>query len=148
MNPSPEPGQVDQNPTDDREAPDGLTPEESSFVDALSCGASIPDAAKLVGLSPRSGRRWKAKAHVASALRARLSENVGLAKAVLAAGAARAATALVEIAGGQKADPVQVSACRSVLENAIKAIEISDLQAEVAKILEQQEQQKKGGYRQ
>jgi X-X-X-Leu-X-X-Gly heptad repeat protein len=115
-----------------------LSPREIRFVNALSVGRSPSEAANEIGLSDRSGRRWRKKPEIIEAIRARLSENIAVGRSILASGMAKAATGLVEMASGAaEADAARVSACRAVTEGAVKLCELADLQQQLAEIQQQ-----------
>ena len=110
-----------------------LSAREIRFVDALATGRSPSEAAKEIGLSDRSGRRWRKKPEIIEAVRARLSENIATGKSILAAGMAKAATGLVSMASGETpAEAARVSACRAVTEGAVKLCEVAELEARLA----------------
>jgi hypothetical protein len=115
---------------------DGLSPEKTRFVEAIVEGQSVADAAKVAGRSPRTGRRWKTEPEVAGAIRARLSEAMAQARAVLAAGSVRAARSLVSMADGS-AEPARVSAAKAVIESASRLCEIQELEERLAELEEQ-----------
>jgi hypothetical protein len=118
-----------------RDAMEMLTAREIRFVDALAIGRTLGDAATSARISSRSGRRWKAKPHIAEAVRARLSENIAVGRAILAAGMSRAATGLVAMASGDvRPDAARVSACRAVTEGAVKLVEMEELQTRLAEV--------------
>jgi hypothetical protein len=127
-----------RNPDEEDEATEALSAREIRFVDALAVGRSPSEAANEIGLSDRSGRRWRRKPEIIEAIRARLSENIATGKSILAAGMAKAATGLVSMASGEtKADPGRVSACRAVTEGAVKLCELADLQQQLGALKEQ-----------
>ena len=110
-----------------------LSAREIRFVDALATGRSPSEAAREIGLSDRSGRRWRRKRELIEAVRARLSENIATGKSILAAGMAKAATGLVSMASGETpAEAARVSACRAVTEGAVKLCEVAELEARLA----------------
>jgi hypothetical protein len=114
---------------------EGLDPREILFVDALALGCTLADAATAARISARSGRRWKAKPEIAVAIRVRISENIAVGRAILAAGMSKAATGLVSMASGEAAaESARVSACRAVVEAATKLVEIDELVARLAQI--------------
>jgi len=132
MVPASETGRI---PDDDEGDTESLSAREIRFVDALAAGRSPAEAAREIGLSDRSGRRWRKKPEIIEAIRARLSENIATAKSILASGAAKAATGLVQMASGEAvADSARVSACRAVTEGAVKLCELAGLQAQLAEI--------------
>ena len=110
-----------------------LSAREIRFVDALATGRSPSEAAREIGLSDRSGRRWRRKRELIEAVRARLSENIATGKSILASGMAKAATGLVDMASGATpAEAARVSACRAVTEGAVKLCEVAELEARLA----------------
>jgi transposase len=114
-----------------------LSAREIRFVDALATGRSPSEAAKEIGLSDRSGRRWRKKPEIIEAVRARLSENIATGKSILAAGMAKAATGLVSMASGETpAEAARVSACRAVTEGAVKLCEVAELETRLAALEE------------
>jgi len=122
-------------PDDDEGDTESLSAREIRFVDALAVGRSPSEAAREIGLSDRSGRRWRKKPEIIEAVRARLSENIATGKSILAAGMAKAATGLVSMASGETpAEAARVSACRAVTEGAVKLCELADLQTQLAEI--------------
>jgi hypothetical protein len=120
---------------EDDAAGDGLNPREILFVDALALGHTLGDAATAASISTRSGRRWKAKPAIAESIRTRMIENVAVGRAILAAGMSKAATGLVAMASGEAIpDSARVSACRAVVEGAVKLVEIDELVARLAQL--------------
>lgn len=120
---------------DDDAAGENLNPREILFVDALALGHTLGDAATAARISARSGRRWKTKPEIAAAIRVRMTENISVGRAILAAGMSKAATALVAMASGEAvADSARVSACRAVVEGASKLLEIDGMVARLAQL--------------
>jgi hypothetical protein len=112
-----------------------LSPRETRFADELAAGHTPREAAKLVGVSDRTGRRWRQKPDVQAAIKARLNDSIAVGRSILASGMAKAATGLVAMASGEsEADAARVSACRAVTEGAVKLCELADLQSELAEI--------------
>jgi hypothetical protein len=114
--------------------PEGLTPQEVAFVDALASGASLQDGATAAGISYRSAKRWHHKDHIAAAIRTRVSENFSQARAVLAAGASRAARQLTSLADTAEPDAARIAACKAVIENASKLGELQDIETLLAEL--------------
>jgi len=104
-------------------------------VAALSEGATVTEAAKGAGISERSGWRWKADPRIATAVRARISEMLATARAVLAAGSARAARSLIAMTDGP-GDAVNVAASRAVLEGASKLVALEEIESRLAELEE------------
>ncbi len=115
-----------------------LSPKEIRFVDALAAGETSCQAAKLTGICDRTGRRWRQRPEIQSALRSRLNDSLGAARAILACGAARAASGLVSMAdGSEPAESPRVSAARAVVEGATRLVEIEEIEARLAALEEQ-----------
>jgi hypothetical protein len=106
---------------------DGLSPMEARFVDLSASGESMEDMATKLGVTSRTLRRWKARPVVASAIRARTSEAMALARAILAAGANRAARELVGLAETAEPDHARIAACVAVVSNAAKLGELQEI---------------------
>jgi hypothetical protein len=122
-------------PDDDEADGETLSAREIRFVDALAVGRSPSEAAREIGLSDRSGRRWRKKPEIIEAVRARLSENIATGKSILAAGMAKAATGLVSMASGETpAEAARVSACKAVTEGATRLVELDELQSRLAEL--------------
>ena len=114
--------------------PEGLTVPETAFVDALAAGGSLQDGATAAGISYRSAKRWHHKDHIAAAIRTRVSENFSQARAVLAAGASRAARQLTTLADTAAPDAARIAACKAVIENASKLGELQDIETLLAEL--------------
>jgi hypothetical protein len=135
------PGQPDAAPTDDyQDAESLLSPPEVIFCEALARGEPPCQASALAGVCDRTGRRWRLRPEIQAAVRARLNDSLGSARAILAQGSARAARSLVELSdSAMVGDSSKVSAAHKVLETAVKFIEVeelerrlSDLEAQIA----------------
>ncbi len=114
---------------------EALTPAETRFVDAIASGGSLSDGATAAGISYRSAKRWHRKAHIQAAIKARVSESLSQARAVLASGSARAARGLVDMADGTaEAHAARVAAARAVIESAAKLSEQTDLEERIAEL--------------
>ena len=110
-----------------------LSPKETRFIEALAAGETSCRASKVAGVTDRTGRRWRQRPEIQSAVRARLNDSLGAARAILACGAARACSALVTMAdGSEPAESARVSACRAVTEGAVKLCEVAELEARLA----------------
>jgi len=115
-----------------------LSPKETRFIEALAAGETSCQASKLAGITDRTGRRWRQRPEIQAAVRARLNDSLGAARAILACGAARACSALVTMAdGSEPAEAARVSACRAVTEGAVKLCEVAELEARLAALEEQ-----------
>lgn len=124
-------------PIDDADGPDpeGLDPRELAFADAIASGSSLKEGATAAGISYRTSKRWHKRPEIAGAIRARVSENLAMARAVLASGASRAARSLVNMSDGARpADAPTVSAARAVVESASRLVEIEEIETRLAEI--------------
>ena len=116
---------------------EGLSAREIRFCDLLATGTTPREAATQVGISERSGRRWRQKLAIIAATRSRLNDSISVGRSILACGFAQAATALVAMAsGGEPADSSRIAACRAITSGAIELIE-ADVEARLS-ALEQQ----------
>jgi hypothetical protein len=118
---------------EDAEDAEGLSPLETRFVTLISSGASMAVAARALGKSVRTLRRWKQRPEIAAAIRERTSEHMAQAHAVLASAAIRAARELNRLCTSAKPDAARIVACREVLANATKLDE-EDVEARFAEI--------------
>jgi hypothetical protein len=124
---------------DDDPADDSLSAREIRFAEALAAGASVADAASVVGISPRSARRWRKKLEIVALVKARLSENVSMARAILSAGTSKAALGLVAMAGGEStADSARVASCRAVLDSALQLGSFEEFESRLSAVEGQQ----------
>jgi len=110
------------------------TPRETRLIDAIAAGAALMDGARAAGISYRTAKRWHRKPHIARAIRARTTESLSQARAVLASGARRAATELVRLAANAQPDSARVAASRSVIEAATRTAEIEELESRLTEI--------------
>jgi len=79
---------------------------------ALSCSGAC-------GITTRTGRRWRQRPEIQAAVRSRLNDSLGSARAILAQGSARAARSLVDMSDGESdATSPKVAASRAVIESA------------------------------
>jgi transposase-like protein len=115
---------------------DGLEPLQLRFIDLSASGTGMEEAARELGVCSRTLRRWKLRPQVATAIRNRTAESMALARAVLTAGANRAARELVDLAETAEPDHARIAACVAVVSNATKLTEFSDLQTDLAEIRE------------
>jgi hypothetical protein len=117
----------------------GLSAREVKFCDLLATGTAPAEAARTVGIAERSGRRWRQKARIQAAIRARLNDAVAVGRSILASGMARAARALVEMSDGtEEPEAARVCAARAVCDAAVKLVEIEELQERLAALEAQQ----------
>lgn len=117
---------------DDGPDPEGLTPAETAFADAIAAGGSLQDGAKAAGISYRSAKRWHRKPEIASAIRSRTAAAMSQTRATLASGAARAARQLAKLAENAKPDAARVAACRSIIGQAAELGALEELSERLA----------------
>jgi hypothetical protein len=126
-----------RTPAEDEDDGEPLSARETMFCDALAAGTTPREAATQVGISARTGRRWRQKPEIQTAVRSRLNDSIAVAKSILASGAAKAATGLVAMADGTaEAEAARVSACRACVDGATKLIELDELQSRLAALEE------------
>ena len=116
------------------EETDGLSPAEVRFVDMSASGEPMETMATALGVCARTLRRWKKRPEVASAIRERTSEQMALARAILASSANRAARELDRLSTEAEPDHARISACKAVIENAVKFAEVEELAQRLAEI--------------
>lgn len=126
-----------------------LSPRDQIFVAALAGGETSCQASKAAGISERTGRRWRLeRPEIQTAVRARLNDALGAARAILACGAARAATGLVAMAdGSEPAEAARCSAARGVLDGANLAVQIEEIQTRLAELEARQQPGQQGQFR-
>jgi hypothetical protein len=124
-----------QNTSGADEGEDSLSAQEIRFCDALATGSTPREAAKAVGISDRTGRRWRQKPEIKAAIKARLNDAIAVGRSILASGHAQAATAIVGMAcGAVPADSPRIAACRVVIESNEKWGELAEVKAEIDEI--------------
>jgi hypothetical protein len=120
---------------DGADSDDVLNALELRLVELVAAGYSYEDTGALIGLSPRTCRRWAKRPEIAQAIKARASEQVAGARAILASGMSRAARSLVDMSDGKtKADSATVSAARCVVEATAKLVEMEELQTRLSEL--------------
>jgi len=134
---------VDEGPDADA----GLLPKEVVFVEELAKGSPSCQAARVAGISERTGRRWRQRPEILAATRARVNDSLATARAILAQGSATAARQLVELCESAEPDAARVSAARSVLEAATDACELEDFAARLAEVEAARRPNGRGGFR-
>jgi len=112
---------------------DELKPRQARFAAALLGARSVAEAAELVGVCERTGRRWAELPAVRDALQVAESEAMDAAVRRAVAGMSAAVDVLLEIARNPRS-PVgaRVSAARALLDAAPRLWEARELDARVA----------------
>jgi hypothetical protein len=119
-----------------------LSPREVRFCEALAAGEPPCHAAELAGVTTRTGRRWRQRPEIQAAVRSRLNDSLGSARAILAQGSARAARSLVDMSDGESdATSPKVAASRAVIESATNLTAVQELEARLAELEARQGQQ-------
>ena len=117
-----------------------LTRKQEQAIAALLAAPSVGEAAQQTGVSEPTLYRWLKHDAFQTAYRAARREVVRQAVAHLQRASGEAVHTLQAIMGNAEAPAsARVSAARTVLDTAIKAVELEDLEARIA-MLEQQRQ--------
>jgi hypothetical protein len=120
----------------------GLTPKQEHGIAALLTEPSITKAAEKAGVTERTLHRWLGDPAFAAAYRQARREAVGQATARLQQIATHAVTVLLRVMADTKTPAsVRVAAAKTVLEFAIKAVELEDIEARLAALEEAHGQQ-------
>ena len=136
--------QVDTEPDND----EGLDAVELRAADMIAAGSTIEETATATGKSTRTIRRWKKDPRIAAVIKARASEAVAMARAVLSSGMHRASRSLVDMSDGKtKAEAAKVSAARAVVETTTRIVEIEEIEARLAELEARQPGQQPGQFR-
>src|SRR3712207_7897389 len=107
-----------------------LTPKQEKAITALLAQPTIEKAAAAISVNPASIYRWLAEPGFEAAYRAARREAVGQAIACLQQVSTHAVTVLVTVMANTSTPPAtRVAAAKTVLETAIKAVEVEDLAA-------------------
>src|ERR687885_2119307 len=111
-----------------------LTPKQDALIAALLTSPTIQDAARTVGVSETTAHRWLRtdEGFTAAYLKAR-REALGQAVARLQQLSSGAVAVLANVAADKQAPASsRVAAATKILELAIKAVELEDLEARIA----------------
>lgn len=120
----------------------GLSRKQDELVAALLTAGSIEEAAQHVGLGYRTVHRWlREDGDFQDAYRQARRQVVAQAQAQLQRATGKAVATLLAVMDDPLAPPAaKVTAARTVLEQAIRAIELDDLEARIH-ALEQAQQE-------
>src|SRR5215207_8858521 len=113
-----------------------LTPRQHHAISALLTAPTVKEAADQAGCGERTLRGWLKEPTFAQAYREARREAVSQAVAQLqqyAGAAARELGQLVSGFGGVKPE-IRLSAARTILEMAIKAVELDDIQERLSRL--------------
>lgn len=118
-------------------ATDALTPKQHKAIAALLAEPTIKAAAEALGVGERTLHTWLSEPAFDRAYRTARREAVRQAVARLQQSASRAAEALDTIVGNRfERAHVRVAAARAILDLAIKAVELEDLEARITALEE------------
>jgi transposase-like protein len=110
---------------------------EDALLLALACGASVDQAARQCGLSPRTVYRRLAEPAFRQRLQKLRGDMVSRTAGTLTAAASEAVRTLLELLKNPTSSAVRLGAARAVLEIGMKLREMADLEERLA-ALEQQ----------
>ena len=115
----------------------GVTPKQEKTIAALMSTATVTDAAKVAGVGERTGYAWLADPDFSAAYREARREAVQQATARLQQMSGRAVVVVAQLMlDTSKPASVRLAAARTVLELAVKAVELDDLQQQLAALAE------------
>ena len=112
---------------------DNLTPKQHKAIAALLAEPTIAQAADKVGIGERTLYTWLDDTAFADCYRAARRDAVGQAVARLQQASSDAVTVLVGIMNDTETPrSIRVASAAKVLDTAIKAVELEDLEARIA----------------
>ena len=115
----------------------GVTPKQEKTIAALMSTATVTDAAKVAGVGERTVYAWLAEPGFDAAYRAARRDAVQQATARLQQMSGRAVVVVAQLMlDTSKPASVRLAAARTVLELAVKAVELDDLQQQLAALAE------------
>jgi hypothetical protein len=106
----------------------------TAFVTAVMTTPTIEAAAATVGIAASTARRWMQHPDTIQALAAARRDAMKAALAKLQQIALEAVNSLSEIQRAGESESARVSAAKTVLEQAMRAVELEDVQARLAKL--------------
>jgi hypothetical protein len=104
------------------------------FVTALLSRAGVEDAGRAAGVSSRTAWRWMHDPAVLARLREARKDAMTAAMVRLQEAAAGAVDCLCEVQKEGESESARVSAARCILEQALRAAELGDLEERLAKL--------------
>ena len=104
------------------------------FVTALLSHAGVEDAGRAAGISASTAWRWMRDPAVPARLREARKDAMNAAMARLQEAAAGAVDCLCEVQKEGESESARVSAARCILEQALRAAELGDLEERLAKL--------------
>ena len=109
---------------------------DDSLLMALACGATVENAARQAGVSPRTAYRRLADASFRQRLQTLRGDMVSRTSGTLTAAAGEAVRTLLELLKNPTSSAVRLGAARAVLELGMKLREVAELEARLT-VLEQ-----------
>jgi hypothetical protein len=107
---------------------------DDSLLMALACGATVENAARQAGVSPRTAYRRLADAAFRQRLQTLRGDMVSRTAGTLTAAASEAVRTLLELMKNPTSSAVRLGAARAVLEIGMKLREMADLEARLAEL--------------
>jgi hypothetical protein len=104
------------------------------FVTALLSHACVEDAARAAGISHRTAWRWMRDEAVLAHLREARRDVMNHAMTRLQEAAVGAVDCLCEVQRTGESESARVSAARTILEQALRAVELGDIQERLEKL--------------
>ena len=104
------------------------------FIAALLCHANVEEAAAAAKISSASSWRYLRDPEVLRRLRAACRDTMHRSKALLQAASIEAVSLLRKILRDAESESVQVAAARTLLEMALRAVELDDIEGRLEKL--------------
>ena len=98
------------------------------FIAELLSRATVEAAAKAAGISSPTAYRWLGDPHVVQRLAEARKDAMGRAMARLQEAAPEAVDCLCAVMAGGDSESARVAAARTVIEQALRAVELGDIQ--------------------
>jgi len=112
-----------------------IDPKQEAAILALLSSKNVEEAARVVGVTPRTLYRWLNEPEFAAAYRAARRQAYGQSISRLQQGSTAAATTLLKVMVDIATPPsTRVRAAEAVLNHAAKAIEIEDIDARLREL--------------
>jgi hypothetical protein len=104
------------------------------FITALLSNDSVESASKAAGIAASTGWRWMKDPAVVTALREARQNAVERAMARLQQAMSGAVDCLCQVQSEGESESARVSAARTVLEQALRSVELQDIQQRIDKL--------------
>ncbi len=109
---------------------------DDSLLMALACGATVENAARQAGVSPRTAYRRLADAAFRQRLQTLRGDMVSRTSGTLTAAAGEAVRTLLELLKNPTSSSVRLGAARAVLEMGMKLRDVAELEQRLAELEE------------